>query len=156
MARTSSPATATSIPKRIAIPADAPPIRVNPVDAEEAAAQSAADQDVLDAWNEWKAAGKPALFNSSPRNLYMVPKADVAKTKQRLNNAARLYPGVRIVFANTVQVDKDGMAWLYWVAKERQERAVADATRKPVKMPRASSTRPAEIASNIPRFIPPP
>src|SRR5262245_46728195 len=68
------------IPVRQSIPADAPPIRVNAVDPKEAKAQAVVDNDVLEAWNEWKDAGKPALFNRSPRQLYTVPQARQKRT----------------------------------------------------------------------------
>jgi hypothetical protein len=144
------------VPVRHKIPADAPPIRVTPIDPKEARAQAQTDQDVLDAWNEWKAAGRPALFNDSPRNLYVVPAARQERVVQMLKNASRLYAGVQIQFAEPIMVDKDGNAWIYWVAKERQKRADADAKRSPVRRRAAPGDHDGPLSPQYgPRFIPP-
>jgi hypothetical protein len=149
--------TSTLIPTRHVLPPDAPPIRVGrTIDPEEAAAQAAVDRDVQDSWNEWKAAGRPVLFNKSPRSYYIVEPDRVDITVERLKNAARLYPGVRVRFTKPVsQIDADGMAWIFWVAKERLTRAEADAQRRALSEPQEpEEEKPEPRAAPVRRKAP--
>jgi hypothetical protein len=147
--------TRSLVPTRHTLPPDAPPIRVNPVDPEEAAAQASIDNDVLESWGEWKGAGKPSLFNSSPRSLYVVDPDRVEPTIKMLNNAARLYPGVRIKVIKPVPIDAEGKAWLYWIAKERQTRAASNASRRAEPVPPVREQVPELTGVQRPRFVAP-
>jgi hypothetical protein len=63
---------------------------------------------------------------------------------------------VLIQFAEPIMVDKDGNAWIYWVAKERQKRADADAKRSPVRRRAAPGDHDGPVSQQYgPRFIPP-